>query len=64
MTQSELWLAKWQEAIDLPQTIQVHPGGTQPALLVEAQQEVDECRGPEAGAVRNVQATFGVRGEV
>lgn len=33
-----------------PQTLQVHSGGTQPALLVEAQQEVDECRGVEGGA--------------
>ena len=33
-----------------PQTLQVHPGGTQHAQLVEAQQEVDECRGVEAGA--------------
>ena len=33
-----------------PQTLQVHPGGTQYALLVEAQQETDECRGDEAGA--------------
>ena len=33
-----------------PQILQVHPGGTQPALLVEAQQEVDECRGDEARA--------------
>ena len=30
-----------------PLTFQVHPGGTQPALLVEAQQEVDECGGVE-----------------
>ena len=27
-----------------PQTLQVHPRGAQHALLVEAQQEVDECR--------------------
>ena len=33
-----------------PQTLQVHPRGAQHALLVEAQQEVDECRGIEAGA--------------
>ena len=33
-----------------PQTLQVHPGGTQPALLVEAQQEADECWRVEAGA--------------
>ncbi len=32
-----------------PKTLQVHPGGMQPALLVEAQQEADECRGVEAG---------------
>lgn len=31
------------------QTLQVHPGGTQPALLVEAQQEANECRGVEGG---------------
>jgi hypothetical protein len=40
-----------------PQTLQVHPGGTQHALLVEAQQEVDECRRPEAGAIRIIQIT-------
>ena len=34
----------------LPLTLQVHPGGTQPALLVEAQQEADECRRVETGA--------------
>ena len=32
-----------------PQTLQVHPGGTQHTLLVEAQQKTDECRGVEAG---------------
>ena len=32
-----------------PQTLQVYRGGAQHALLVEAQQEVDECRGVEAG---------------
>ena len=47
-----------------PQTLQVHPGGTQPALLVEAQQEVDECRSPEARALGVVQAAAGVRREV
>ena len=47
-----------------PQTLQVHPGGTQYALLVEAQQEVDECRGVEAGAGGYVQAVARVRGEV
>ncbi len=44
--------------------LQVHPGGTQYALLVEAQQEADECRRPEAGACGDVQAAAGVRGEV
>ena len=39
-----------------PQTLQVHPGGTQYALLMEAQQEVDECWRPEARAGGNVQA--------
>ena len=33
-----------------PQTLQVHPGGAQHALLVEAQQEADECRRVETGA--------------
>ena len=47
-----------------PQTLQVYPGGTQPALLVEAQQEADEYRRPEAGAGGDVQAVAGVRGEV
>ena len=47
-----------------PQTLQVHPGGTQHALLVEAQQEVDECRRPEAGACGDVQANAGVRREI
>ena len=47
-----------------PQTLQVHPGGTQHALLVEAQQEADECRRPEAGAGGTVQVTAGVRREV
>ena len=47
-----------------PQTLQVHPGGTQSALLVEAQQEVDECRRPEAGAGGVVQAVAGVGREV
>jgi len=47
-----------------PQTLQVHPGGTQHALLVEAQQEADECRGVEAGEGGDVQAAVGVRGEV
>ena len=32
------------------QTVQVCAGGAQYAVLVEAQQEVDECRRPEAGA--------------
>ena len=40
-----------------PQTLQVHPGGAQYALLVEAQQEVDECRGVEAGSGGVIQAT-------
>jgi len=40
-----------------PQALQVHPGGTQPALLVEAQQEADECRGVEGGAGGVIQAT-------
>ena len=47
-----------------PQTLQVHPGGAQHALLVEAQQEADECRRPEAGAYGVVQAAAGVRREV
>ena len=47
-----------------PQTLQVHPGGTQHALLVEAQQEAYECWRVEAGAGGDVQATSGVRGEV
>jgi len=47
-----------------PQTLQVHPGGTQPALLVEAQQEVDECRRVEGGAGGDVQAAVRTRGEV
>ena len=47
-----------------PQTLQVHPGGTQHALLVEAQQEVDECGGVEAGAGGVVQAVVGVRREI
>ncbi len=38
--------------------------GTKPTLLVEAQQEVDECRGVEAGAAGDVQAVAGVGGEV
>ena len=46
------------------QTLQVHPGGAQYALLVEAQQEVDECRRPEAGAGGDVQAAAGVGGDV
>lgn len=36
------------------QTLQVCSGGAQYALLVEAQQEVDECRGVEAGEGRDV----------
>lgn len=47
-----------------PQTLQVYSGGTQHALLVEAQQEVDECGGAEAGAAGDVQAVAGVGGEV
>ena len=47
-----------------PQTLQVHPGGTQPALLVEAQQEADECRRSEAGALGVVQAAVDVRREI
>ena len=47
-----------------PQTIQVHPGGTQHAQLVEAQQEVDECRGVEAGEGGDVSEVAGVGGEV
>ena len=47
-----------------PQTLQVHSGGTQHALLVEAQQEADECRGAEAGADGDVQAAAGVGGAV
>ena len=47
-----------------PQTLQVYRGGTQHALLVEAQQEADECRGVEAGASGDVQAAAGSRGEV
>ena len=47
-----------------PQTLQVHPGGTQHAQLVEAQQEVDECGRPEAGAGGVVQAVTGVGREV
>ena len=47
-----------------PQTLQVHPGGTQHALLVEAQQEADECRRPEAGTDGDVQAVAKVRREV
>ncbi len=45
-----------------PQTIQVHPGGTQHAVFVEAQQEVDECWRNEAGAGGDVQAAVGVVG--
>ena len=47
-----------------PQTLQVQPGGTQHALLVEAQQEVDECRGVEGGEGGVVQAVAGVGREV
>ena len=47
-----------------PQALQVHPLGAQHALLVEAQQEVDECRRVEAGAAGDVQAAAGVGGEV
>lgn len=39
-----------------PQTLQVHSGGTQHALLVEAQQKVDECRGVEAQEVLSLNA--------
>ena len=46
------------------QPLHVHPGGTQPTLLVEAQQEADECRGVEAGPDGDVQAVAGVRGEM
>ena len=45
-----------------PQTLQVYRGGTQHALLVEAQQEADECRGVEARAGGDVQAVAGVGG--
>ena len=48
----------------LPQALQVHPGGTQHAVLVEAQQETDECWGVEAGEGGYVQAAAGVGGEV
>ena len=47
-----------------PQTLQVHPRGTQNTLLVEAQLEVDECRRVEAGAGGDVQATAGDRGDI
>ena len=47
-----------------PQTIKVYLGGTQPALLVEAQQEADECRRVEGGACGVVQAAAGVKREV
>ena len=47
-----------------PQTLQVYPGGTQVALLVEAQQEVDECRRVQPGPSGVVQTVVGVRGEV
>ena len=47
-----------------PEALQVHSGGTQHALLVEAQQKTDECGGVEARASGNVQAAAGVRGEV
>lgn len=47
-----------------PEALQVHSGGAQHALLVEAQQEADECRGVEAGEGGDVQATAGVGGEV
>ena len=46
------------------QTLQVCAGGAQHALLVEAQQETDECGGVEGGAGGDVQAAAGVRGEV
>ena len=46
------------------QTLQVHPGGTQYAVLVEAQQEAHECGGVEAGEGGDVQAAAGDRGEV
>ena len=45
-----------------PQTLQVCSGGAQYALLVEAQQEADECRGVEAGAGGVVYAAAGVGG--
>ena len=47
-----------------PEALQVYRRGTQHALLVEAQQEADECRGVEAGAGGNVQAAAGVGGAV
>ena len=47
-----------------PQTLQVCAGGAQHALLVEAQQEADECRGVEAGESGDVQATAGTGREV
>lgn len=59
MTQDERWLVKCQEAIDFlgsqpPQTLQVRPARTQTTLLVEEQQEVDECRRVEAEAGEDV----------
>ena len=63
----ELWLTKWQEAIDFLETNhppQVYRGGAQHALLVEAKQEAHECRGVEARAGGDVQAVVGVGGTV
>ena len=55
MTQDELWLAKWQDAIDFLETNHRKPSKFIPEernmrSCVEAQQEVDECGGIEAGA--------------
>ena len=47
-----------------PQTVQVCAGGAQYVVLVEAQQEADECGGVEVGASGDVQATAGVGGAV
>jgi len=57
-------LKRWLPGNQSPQTLQVHRGGAQHALLVEAQQEADECGGVEARAGGDVQAAAGVGGAV